>query len=460
MTSTRLVSFTQRAIAAICYEVEAVDEPARIVVQSELVANERVPDPAGDPRVAAALDCAARSRGPRRRRRRGSCWSTAPRRSRLCGWRPAWTTSSTGPDGTRRGVGGDRDMGRVTVTTVLEPGQRLRIVKFVAYGWSGALGAGAARPGRGRPPGRPPHRLGRAGRRAAGVPRRLLGRAPTWRSTATPASSRPCASPCSTSCRPAPGPSSGRSRPRASPVPATTATRSGTPRSFVLPVLTYTVPAGGGRRPALAPRHPGPGPRAGRPSWGWTGRRSRGGPSPARSARPTGRPAPPRSTSTPTSPTPSIRYVDATGDEEFERDVGARAAGGDRPAVAVARPPRPPGQVPHRRGDRARRVQRRRRQQRLHQPHGRSRTCRGGGRRRRPPPRPGPARSGSTTRRPPPGATRPRPWWSPTTPTSGCIPQAEGFTDHQEWDFDVTPADALPAACCTIPTSTSTASRW
>ena len=41
--STRLVSFVQRAVAAIRYEVEAVDEPARIVVQSTLVANEPVP---------------------------------------------------------------------------------------------------------------------------------------------------------------------------------------------------------------------------------------------------------------------------------------------------------------------------------------------------------------------------------------------------------------------------------
>ncbi|HEX2258647.1 MAG TPA: glycosyl hydrolase family 65 protein, partial [Actinomycetota bacterium] len=29
------------------------------------------------------------------------------------------------------------DMGQITVTTVLEPGQRLRVVKFLAYGWSG-----------------------------------------------------------------------------------------------------------------------------------------------------------------------------------------------------------------------------------------------------------------------------------------------------------------------------------
>ena len=54
--STRLVSFVQRSIAAISYEVEALDQPARIVVQSSLVANEPVPEPnTDDPRAAAAL---------------------------------------------------------------------------------------------------------------------------------------------------------------------------------------------------------------------------------------------------------------------------------------------------------------------------------------------------------------------------------------------------------------------
>src|SRR5262249_50666976 len=37
--STRLVSFTHRAIAAISYEVRAVNSPLQIVLQSDLVAN-------------------------------------------------------------------------------------------------------------------------------------------------------------------------------------------------------------------------------------------------------------------------------------------------------------------------------------------------------------------------------------------------------------------------------------
>ena len=53
--SVRLVSLTQRAIAAISYTVTPVDEPLRLVVMSEIVANEEVPGIAGDPRAAAAL---------------------------------------------------------------------------------------------------------------------------------------------------------------------------------------------------------------------------------------------------------------------------------------------------------------------------------------------------------------------------------------------------------------------
>lgn len=54
--STRLVSFTQRAIAAVAYEVEPVDSRTRVVVQSELVANEQLPGRTADPRAAIALE--------------------------------------------------------------------------------------------------------------------------------------------------------------------------------------------------------------------------------------------------------------------------------------------------------------------------------------------------------------------------------------------------------------------
>jgi beta-phosphoglucomutase family hydrolase len=56
LRTERLVSLTQRAIAAIRYEVEVLDAPALLVVQSELVANEALPSiDEDDPRVEAAM---------------------------------------------------------------------------------------------------------------------------------------------------------------------------------------------------------------------------------------------------------------------------------------------------------------------------------------------------------------------------------------------------------------------
>ncbi len=66
VTSTRIVSLAQRGAAAILYEVEPVDDPIRVVVQSELIANQdgrpQAPESA-DPRAAAVTVAAAVRRG-------------------------------------------------------------------------------------------------------------------------------------------------------------------------------------------------------------------------------------------------------------------------------------------------------------------------------------------------------------------------------------------------------------
>ena len=133
--SVRLVSFTQRAVAAISYEVEAIDDPARVVVQSELVANEPMPLPAQDPRVAAALTSplVAEDHGTR-----GGTAVELAHRTAVSNLRMAAAMDHIvdGPMGTDVYAEADPDTGRVTVTTVLEPGRRLRIVKLLAYGWS------------------------------------------------------------------------------------------------------------------------------------------------------------------------------------------------------------------------------------------------------------------------------------------------------------------------------------
>jgi alpha,alpha-trehalose phosphorylase len=135
VTSVRLVSFTQRAVAAIEYEVEAIDAPARIVVQSELVANEPMPLPDNDPRVAAVLlsPLVHEDHGTR-----GSTATTLVHRTERSGLRVAAGMDHIidGPDGTDASSECGSDIARVTVTSVLRPGQRLRILKILGYGWS------------------------------------------------------------------------------------------------------------------------------------------------------------------------------------------------------------------------------------------------------------------------------------------------------------------------------------
>ncbi|MGH9264600.1 MAG: glycoside hydrolase family 65 protein [Acidimicrobiales bacterium] len=133
--SVRMVSFTQRAVAAICYEVEAVGDQARIVVQSELVANEPQPLPDDDPRVAAVLTSPLVSED---HGTRGDTAVELAHHTAASGLRMAAAMDHIieGPPLTQVTAESDEDTGRVTVTTVLEPGERLRIVKLVAYGWS------------------------------------------------------------------------------------------------------------------------------------------------------------------------------------------------------------------------------------------------------------------------------------------------------------------------------------
>ncbi|MFI0085215.1 glycoside hydrolase family 65 protein [Streptomyces bobili] len=134
--STRLVSLTQRAIAAIAYEVEAVGSRSRVVIQSELVANESLPEPDTDPRAARALKSPLEPEedvavGQRLR---------LVHRTRRSGLRVAVAADHTvtGPERTTTGSESNVDVARLTVTSVLEPGETLRVEKLVAHGWSGA----------------------------------------------------------------------------------------------------------------------------------------------------------------------------------------------------------------------------------------------------------------------------------------------------------------------------------
>ncbi len=134
VSSVRMVSFTQRAIAAISYEVEAIDAPVRVVVQSELVANEALPDQGKDPRVGAALSSALESEEHLSRGTLG----LMVHHTRISGLRigAAMDHHIEAPPGMVVESDSSPDVARVSVTGRLMPGERLRIVKFIAYGWS------------------------------------------------------------------------------------------------------------------------------------------------------------------------------------------------------------------------------------------------------------------------------------------------------------------------------------
>jgi alpha,alpha-trehalose phosphorylase len=134
--TTRLVSFTHRSIVAVAYEVEALEDGARIVLQSELVANEELPGAGKDPRTAAALDSplepvehdAAALRLQLQHRTRRSAIGVAVAADHVV----------QAPEGLDVQTSSEirDDWGRVTITATLRPGQTLRLVKFVSYGWS------------------------------------------------------------------------------------------------------------------------------------------------------------------------------------------------------------------------------------------------------------------------------------------------------------------------------------
>ncbi len=132
--TTRLVSFAQRAVAAILYEVEPVEQRLAVVVQSELVANEPLPDPGGDPRAGAALRASLHSeRVDGEGERAVLAHSTEASGLTMAA---AMDHAIEMPPGGETTLETHPDIARLAVACELEPGQKLRIVKLLAYGWS------------------------------------------------------------------------------------------------------------------------------------------------------------------------------------------------------------------------------------------------------------------------------------------------------------------------------------
>ena len=363
--------------------------------------------------------------------------------------RRRWTTRSTRPAGTRSDtevharLGAHHGRLHAAARREAARGQvpRLRLVQP-------AVAAGAARPGR-RPrwpaPGSP---AGTGCRRAAArVPRRLLGRAPTSRSRATPRCSRRCASALFHVLQ-------AGARAERRPIPAKGLTGPGLRRARLLGHRDVRA-AGADLHPARA--RPPTRCAGGTPPWTWPG----SGP---QQLGLRGRRLPVAD-----DPRPGVLGYWPAGTAAFH--INADIADAVRPLRA-----RPPATTSssaevglellvetarlwrslghHDRHGRFHidgvtgpdEYSARRRRQRLHQPDGAAEPARRGRRRRAPPGR-GRASSASTTRRRPPGATRPTPMHVPVRRGARRAPAvARASPGYQEWDFDGTPPEHVPAA--------------
>ncbi len=143
LRSTRIVSLTQRAVAGIRLSIESLNNPVRIVLQSELVANEALPPASDDPRVAGDLAAPFLAEDAQH----SGLEVGLVHRTRMSGLRVASAMDHElgcpGKCDTRTEAVGD--LGRVTISTRLEPGGQLELTKYLAYGWSGVRSLPALR---------------------------------------------------------------------------------------------------------------------------------------------------------------------------------------------------------------------------------------------------------------------------------------------------------------------------
>ncbi|OBI92853.1 glycoside hydrolase family 65 protein [Mycobacterium sp. 1245805.9] len=134
VVSTRLVSLAQRGVAAIEYVVEAVEDFVRVTVQSELVTNEDQPETSDDPRVSAILENPLEA-VDHENTDTGALLMHRTRASALM-MAAAMDHEIDVPGRVEFSTDARPDLARTTVICGLRPGQKLRIVKYLAYGWS------------------------------------------------------------------------------------------------------------------------------------------------------------------------------------------------------------------------------------------------------------------------------------------------------------------------------------
>ncbi|HEU4656630.1 MAG TPA: glycosyl hydrolase family 65 protein [Capillimicrobium sp.] len=132
--SRRLVSFVDRSVAAISYEVEALERPLRVAIQSNLHANQADRPRGADPRAGKALgevldsklhiDHGLRVVLAHQTKRSGISFASGMEHTIQADGEVATLTQS------------EPDLGRVTLSVALQPGRPVVLTKLLAYHWS------------------------------------------------------------------------------------------------------------------------------------------------------------------------------------------------------------------------------------------------------------------------------------------------------------------------------------
>ncbi len=130
----RLVSLSLRSLVAIDYEVEAVDGPVRIAIQSNLQANRGERTEASDPRRGRELGDVLLERLWRDHGARVVLGHQTKRSGLSMAAGMDHVVHHDGDISTL--TQSEPDLGRFTLSAQLEPGRPLRLVKLIAYHWS------------------------------------------------------------------------------------------------------------------------------------------------------------------------------------------------------------------------------------------------------------------------------------------------------------------------------------
>ncbi|WP_054812718.1 glycoside hydrolase family 65 protein [Nocardia arizonensis] len=143
LRTERLVSFTERALVAIRYEVEALDDDLDLVIQSDLLTNEPIVTAGQDPRLAAALDRPLVADFAVTR----DCSALLVHHTRTSALRMAagMDHELVAARTPRTDIHAEEDLARLTIAVDVARGDSIRLTKYVGYGWSGQRSVPALR---------------------------------------------------------------------------------------------------------------------------------------------------------------------------------------------------------------------------------------------------------------------------------------------------------------------------